>query len=430
MTAQRHLAILGAGPVGLDAALAAIDAGLDVTVYEAAERVAANVASWGHVRLFTPWDLVVSPRMRAALEASGRRAPSGDHCPTGRELVEELLEPVARLPAVASRLRLGERVVAVGRAGLLKHEEIGTERRRRAAFRLLVRDRSGRERLDGAAAVFDCTGSYEQPNACGDGGIPAPGEIELGARVHRRLPDFAREAADWQGKTILLLGAGHSAQTAARELARLAAPSRTIWLVRDERPTWGAVPDDPLPERAALARSSAALAAGASPRVECRLGSVVSAFAPDGERIRVWIAPAGDDATGGSETRASELLVDRVLSLTGTTGDTALYRQLQVHQCYATEGPMRLAAALLGGSGDCMAQPVPGAEALINPEPGFFILGSKSYGRNTSFLLRVGWEQVTGAIGLLPFASASIMPRAVADSATTGTEVARRRDRR
>ncbi|WP_181009321.1 hypothetical protein [Streptomyces sp. SM11] len=50
---QRHVAILGAGPVGLDAALACADAGWPFTVYEAAETVAAHVRAWGHVRLFT-----------------------------------------------------------------------------------------------------------------------------------------------------------------------------------------------------------------------------------------------------------------------------------------------------------------------------------------------------------------------------------------
>ncbi|MCP5116876.1 MAG: monooxygenase, partial [bacterium] len=38
---------------------------------------------------------------------------------------------------------------------------------------------------------------------------------------------------------------------------------------------------------------------------------------------------------------------------------------------------------------------------LKNPEPGFFILGSKSYGRRNDFLMRVGWEQVGEVFSLL-----------------------------
>ena len=100
------------------------------------------------------------------------------------------------------------------------------------------------------------------------------------------------------------------------------------------------------------------------------------------------------------------MTVDRVLALTGKVGDHQLYRQLQVHECYATSGPMKLAAALLGaggsaGGGDCLQQTSQGADTLKNPEPGFFILGSKSYGRRNDFLMRVGWQQVGEVFELL-----------------------------
>ncbi|MGB1658572.1 MAG: flavoprotein, partial [Longimicrobiales bacterium] len=96
------------------------------------------------------------------------------------------------------------------------------------------------------------------------------------------------------------------------------------------------------------------------------------------------------------------VFVDRIISLTGSVGDARLYRQLQVHECYATSGPMRLAAALLSSSSvDCLAQQSQGADVLQNPEPDFYILGSKSYGRNSTFLMRVGWEQVDEVFELL-----------------------------
>jgi len=99
---------------------------------------------------------------------------------------------------------------------------------------------------------------------------------------------------------------------------------------------------------------------------------------------------------------AEDVVVDRVLGLNGGVGDHAIYRQLQVHECYATSGPMKLAAALLGASGgDCLAQESHGADTLVNPEPGFFLLGAKSYGRNSQFLLRIGWDQVDDVLGLL-----------------------------
>jgi 2-polyprenyl-6-methoxyphenol hydroxylase-like FAD-dependent oxidoreductase len=392
-----RIAILGAGPIGLEAALAAAERGWPFTVYEAAPEVAGHVREWGHVRLFTPWDMNVSGRMRAALRRGGREAPEGAGLPTGHEIADELYAPVSELPEVQPSVRLSTRVRAVGRDGLLKHDFIGSPERSARPFRLLLADRDGRERIEHADAVLDCTGTWGNPNSLGDGGIPAPGEEELASRIVRRLPDFAAEPATWAGRRVLLTGAGHSAQTAARALAQFArkAPgTEVVWAVRSQDPTWFAVDADPLPERAALTSAARELAGGASGAVDVRLGSVTEALAGVGERVRVTLRNGGPD----------DVWVDRILALNGGVGDFTLYRQLQVHECYATAGPMALAAALLGAAGaggDCLAMPTPGPDTLRNPEPGFFLLGAKSYGRNSQFLLRNGWEQVDGVFGLL-----------------------------
>lgn len=395
--AKPQLAILGAGPTGLEAALAAAEEGFPFTVYEAASGVAGNVRAWGHVRLFTPWEMNVSPRMRRHLAAAGIEPPDGGECPTGGELAERLFEPLAALPEIAPRLRLGTRVLGIGREGLLKHEEIATDERGRRPFRLLLTDETGREWTETADLVIDATGSWGHPNTLGDGGIPAPGERSLGGEIRSDIPDFAREGPDWAGRTVLLAGAGHSAQTAARELARLAgeAPgTEVIWLLRNPEPSWGTHPGDPLPERAGLAATATALAAGASPAVKVKRGAVVEEISKPNGRLRVVLRK-------GSEN-PEVLEVDRILSLTGCVGDREIYRQLQVHECYATCGPIKLAGALLGaGSSDCLTQTSHGADTLTNPEPGFFILGSKSYGRNNTFLMRIGWEQVGEVFGLL-----------------------------
>jgi hypothetical protein len=392
MPDTKRIAILGSGPTGLEAALAAADAGLPFTIYEAAPSVAGNVRAWGHVQLFTPWDLNVSPRMRRHLEAAGREVPGGTECPTGRDLAEKLFEPLAALPEIAPNVRLGTRVLSLGRQGLLKHEEIATAERGRRPFRILLSDPSGREWTETADVVIDATGTWGNPNTLGDGGIPAPGERSFAGEIRRDIPDFASEAADWTGKTVLLAGAGHSAQTAIRALAELPG-TRVIWALRNPAPYWGTHEGDPLPERARLAADAAALAGGASPAVEVRRGVAVEEISKPNGKLEV-VLRNGE----GSETVA----VDRILSLTGAVGDHGLYRQLQVHECYATCGPIQLSAALLGaGSSDCLAQTTHGADTLTNPEPGFFILGSKSYGRNNTFLMRIGWEQVGEVFGLL-----------------------------
>ncbi|MCG8460529.1 MAG: hypothetical protein MI919_29965, partial [Holophagales bacterium] len=250
---------------------------------------------------------------------------------------------------------------------------------------------------ESADVVLDCTGNTV-PNALGDGGIPAPGERSLDRHISREVPDLATRADHFAGKTILLVGVGHSAQTALRDLHALAGhnpETRIVWSIRGtELPR--ADPDDPLDERRQLTGLAERLAHDPPPHLEVHRDSVVDALRLAGERLEVDLR-----FPDGSIRR---LAVDHILSLTGKVGDHLLYRQLQVHECYATSGPMKLAAALLSKSGtsaDCLTQTSLGPETLRSPEPGFFILGSKSYGRRTDYLMQVGWQQVDEIFQLL-----------------------------
>jgi hypothetical protein len=108
--------------------------------------------------------------------------------------------------------------------------------------------------------------------------------------------------------------------------------------------------------------------------------------------------------------REDGLEVDRVLALVGHRPDPEMTRELRVHLCYESEGPMKLAAALQaagGGPGDdCLAQVSHGPASLETPEPGFYVLGAKSYGRNPDFLLAVGHQQARDAVALIAVARA------------------------
>jgi hypothetical protein len=377
-------------------ALAAAAAGLPFDLYERGPGPAANVRAWGHVRLFTPWSMSVSPRMRSVLAETGRDVPSSaEECPTGAELVRQVYEPIAALPTMVACLHYGVRVLEVGRHGLTKEQEIATAERASRPFRILVEEAgNGEERIETADVVLDATGTYGQPNSLGDGGIPAPGERAAAARIVRQIPDVLGQAGTWAGQRVLLVGGGHSAQTAARDfdtVMRQGASIDLIWALRGATPEL--VADDPLPERAALTRSAAALAAGSNPAIRVIAPAVVEYLRPAENGLVVTLR-AGDELI--------QVEVDRVVSLTGSVGDHRIYRQLQVHECYATAGPMKLSAKLLGdGASDCLVQTGGGLEVLKNPEPGFFFLGSKSYGRNAIFLLRSGWEQADEVIGSL-----------------------------
>jgi 2-polyprenyl-6-methoxyphenol hydroxylase-like FAD-dependent oxidoreductase len=92
------IAVIGAGPVGLAAAAHLVARGETPLVLEAGPSAGASVRQWAHVRIFSPWRYDVDPVAAGLLEAAGWAAPPPDDHPTGRELVEQYLRPLAGLP--------------------------------------------------------------------------------------------------------------------------------------------------------------------------------------------------------------------------------------------------------------------------------------------------------------------------------------------
>jgi 2-polyprenyl-6-methoxyphenol hydroxylase-like FAD-dependent oxidoreductase len=132
--------VIGAGPVGLAAAAHLLDRGLEPLVLEAGPQVGANVAQWRHVQLFSPWCLVLDPVSVRLLDQAGWTGPDPDALPTGADLLDDYLTPLAALPALAGRIRLHTTVVAVARHDLDKVRSPGRDQ---LPFQVRVRDRHG-----------------------------------------------------------------------------------------------------------------------------------------------------------------------------------------------------------------------------------------------------------------------------------------------
>jgi thioredoxin reductase len=393
------LAIVGAGPIGLEAAFAALDRGLDVHVFEQGD-VATHPVAWGHVRMFTPWRMNVGLATRTHLERAGWTSPPAESSPTGLEFAEGCLQRAAALPEIRSRIHTHAQVVQVGRRGILKGDSIGSPKRRDFPFRMVVRDQGGRESLLHAHTLIDASGTYGQPRWAGDGGIPARGELYLAPQMSYHVDDvLGLRRERYAGKRTLVIGGGLSAATVVSDLVKLAAdvPGTTIaWATRESTDAlYLPFPDDPLPGRSALMTEARGFL-GSHPLVRHVGGVYVEGFEFNSatHRYRATLLQ-------GEQPLVEE--VDQVIVNTGYDPANAIYRELQVHECYASLAPMKLATALLetSGGGDCLKAAVGGADALTHPEPGFFILGAKSYGRNSTFLLEAGYAQVADVMEML-----------------------------
>ena len=209
-----RVAVLGAGPVGLEAALCASALNLPFAVYERG-RVGEYLRRWGHVRMFSP--------VRHELDAAGPRRIRADHPQhplpeagailTGREHLAAYLEPLALAPALTPAVHENTAVLHVGRRGLLKGDHPGDARRGREPFRLFcATTRAGRA----SSLPTSCwtAPASTATRALGDGGLPALGE----AAARPTSPSAWRTwpaSADpfYADKTTLVIGSGYSAAT-------------------------------------------------------------------------------------------------------------------------------------------------------------------------------------------------------------------------
>jgi hypothetical protein len=157
-----------------------------------------------------------------------------------------------------------------------------------------------------------------------------------------------------------------------------------------------AIHDDPLPARAKLVEFSLGLADHPPPWLQYLGNCALEQIGESGGQLAVTLRYNETDLA---------LTVDEMIALVGYAPDASIYEQLQVHQCYATAGPMKMSAALLGAGaagGDCMtAGDALGPDTLKNPETNFFILGAKSFGTNSNFLLQIGHQQIRDAFRLI-----------------------------
>ncbi|RUW19745.1 NAD(P)/FAD-dependent oxidoreductase [Mesorhizobium sp. M4B.F.Ca.ET.169.01.1.1] len=380
------VAVIGGGPVGLAAAAHLVSRGIPVKLYEAGAQIGTNLRDWGHVRVFTPWRYCVDAAARKLLEGHGWRMPEEEAFPTGGEIVGRYVAPLASLPELAPSIETNARVVAVSRWGADKVLSKGREHK---PFMLLVETADGRRR-DSARAVIDASGTWQTPNPLGAGGIPAEGEMEFGSRIAYGIPDIlGRDRHTYAGRTTLVVGSGHSAANALLELAELGETepgTSAIWVTRstDLVRIYGGGDLDALPARGELGSDVQELAE--SGRVQLVTGFATTAIREvDGRLVVEGLTTDGVRKVGP---------VDRIIAATGQRPDLSMTRELRLDLNPWLEGVKALGPLIDPNEHSCGDVPPHGHRELSHPEPGFYTVGIKSYGRAPTFLLLTGYEQV------------------------------------
>jgi len=369
---EHPVIVIGAGPVGLSAAAHLRHRGIAARVLEAGDTVGASILEWGHVRLFSPWRYNVDRGAAQLLE--GWDAPDPEGLPTGRELVERYLRPLSRRLDVQLRAR----VTSISRANM---DKVRTRDRAKTPFVVRVGDE---EVL--ARAVIDASGTWRTPNPLGASGLPAIGEERWKDRIRYGIPEVSH--ADG---TTLVVGAGHSAANSILSLTAIG--GRVIWMTRsdDAKRVLGGGSADGLPARGKLGSELRAL-------INNKTVRWVSGFA-----IREVREDDGKLAVIGTQSGVERAVrgIDAIIAATGQRPDLSITRELRLGLDPWLECAEKLGPLIDPNEHSCGTVRPHGAIELAHPEPGYYTIGSKSYGRAPTFLLATGYEQARSVVAMI-----------------------------
>jgi thioredoxin reductase len=393
-SSELPVAVIGAGPSGLAAAAHLLAKGEIPLVLEQGPGPGTNIRQWGHVAMFSPWEFNTDKAAAALLTAHGWRHPRMDALPTGQELVELYLEPLAALPAMRSHVRYATRVIGVARKG---QDKVRSKARDEQPFVLRVIDAAGTEAAIEARAVIDASGTWGSPNPAGADGLPALGEHAAAARVAYGIPDILGTARGrYAGKRVMVVGGGHSALNALIELAELppeVAARELMWIMRkpDIETAYGGESADALPARGALGAQARQLVEGGAVRA-------VSPF-------RIERITSADDGgltvTGDHAGRPGQLAADEIIVATGFRPDLSFLREIRLSLDTWLESSGTIGPLIDPNLHSCGTVRPHGARELAHAEADFFIIGMKSYGRAPTFLLATGHEQARSVVAAL-----------------------------
>ncbi|WP_406261319.1 NAD(P)-binding domain-containing protein [Streptomyces nigra] len=385
--------VIGAGPVGLAAAVHLVARGIEPLVLEAGTAAGSAVHEWSHVRLFSTWSELTDPAAEKLLAPTGWVKPDPDSCPSGGEWADLYLRPLADV--LGDRVRTGARVTGVSRTG---RDRVVDADREAQPFVVHAAHADGREEKVFARAVVDASGTWTSPGPAGGSGLPALGERAAADRITYRVPDLKDPAvrARYAGRRTAVVGSGASAFTALAYLAELAeaedgAGTHAVWVLRRgiSGSTFGGGTADQLPARGAL--GLAAKAAVDDGHADAVTGFRTDAIERAGDGRLVLVAEDG---------RRLEP-VDEVIALTGFRPDLSFLSEIRLGLDERLQAPTALAPLIDPNQHSCGTVYPHGHRELAHPEQDFYLVGMKSYGRAPTFLAMTGYEQVRSVVAAI-----------------------------
>lgn len=401
------VAIIGAGPIGIEAALYARFLGYDVLLFDQG-KVAGNVLKWGHIKMLTPFkDNSSSLGLRALLaQDENFKPPAADDFLTGHQYATQYLVPLAKTDLIYDGVHVHSRIVSISRVQTQREDEVPGDERAGDEFRLLIDSKSRGLWTARADIIIDTTGNSNSPRGIAPGGGVPLASAESLAEIQSGWIDVAGAKRETVvGKKVLLVGSGLSAATIAAAMESVIASDQATQL------TWVTLPGEdgkPTLRPQAILRRLKDTAAYHQliERSKLLLSGSVEGVIP----IAAW-GIERLDRTAEGQTIATLLIgfeetlsrpCDVVISATGSKPRWDFAEALRIGRCHASDGPIGVASILAASAIDGAAdQYACDGRSLMTSEPNYYVLGSKSFGSGSGFLIQDGLSQIRALFALI-----------------------------
>lgn len=387
------IAIIGAGPVGLAAAAHLTKYNQPFIILESGSQVGENITTWGHVRLFSPWEYNIDKVAKVLLSKHGWNEPKLYELPTGNELVDEYLKPLSNTPEIKDMLHLNTRVLSISRKNI---DKMKTANRDSLPF-VLYTEQNGAFKLFEARAIIDASGTWGNPNPANSSGVWLKDEEAIHEQIFYGIPDIlGKDKNRYLNKRFAVIGSGHSAINSLLELVTLKDQSSEIeilWVMRKQRveDAYGGENLDALEARGELGSRIHRL-------VDSGVVKVITPFRTQylkGDNGKINLV---GDKNGEMDTISN---IDELIVNTGNRPDFSFLSEVRTDIDTATESISALAPLIDPNIHSCGTVRPHGEKELRQPEKDFYIVGAKSYGRAPTFLMATGFEQVRSVVAYL-----------------------------
>lgn len=378
--------IIGAGPIGVEASILAKINNYSVLIIEQGDCIGYNLSKFSHLDMFSPYGYTYSPfSVELLIQNNKFSKPKKKYLKT-QTYISNYLKPL--VDVVSLEIEFNTKVKKIGKTKISKTDLLG-ENRNKFLFKTLCTS-NNKEEFIYSKYLIDASGVYDNPLSCGDGKMDAVNESKYKNEIFYQSIDQINYKEYCLGKTNILIGnTYYMARNIETIMGLLEQDTTTKFIFINEsglKPYITNLKEDIFPKRVNIINRVNKFLDTPHPQLQIFQKHTIIQIDKKNSKFEIILQ---------NEQHTKTVTVDNIISNCGFKANNKLYEELQVHECYASQSPMNLASATLENTIDFKLTPTAlKYETLVNPEPNFYVLGSKSYGRNQGFSIHIGIGQV------------------------------------